>query len=104
MSYYFFSSMTFEADLAVIELAQRVTFDEHKQPVALAMPGTDLTGIKFNGTGWGTLRESGESSQRLRRVVVPFVAEKECREIYKILGLTSVKVREGMICAGNLSE
>ena len=29
--------MSFEADLAVIELAQRITFDDYKQPVALGM-------------------------------------------------------------------
>ena len=31
------SAMSFEADLAVIELAQRITFDDYKQPVALGM-------------------------------------------------------------------
>lgn len=95
--------MTFEADIAVIELAQRVTFDRYKQPVALAYPGVELSGLEFNGTGWGTLRERGDSSQRLRRVVVPFVPDEECGKIYSALSLTTVKVREGMICAGKNS-
>ncbi len=94
------SSLTFEADLAVVELAQRINFDQYKMPVALARPYTDLEARVFNGTGWGTLRERGESSTRLRRVEVPFVSYKECRDIYKKLGLTTVKVRAGMICAG----
>ena len=92
--------MTFEGDIAVIELAQRITFDRYKQPVALAKPSMTLEGVRFNGTGWGTLRERGESSQRLRRVRIPFVSDKACRDIYEILGLTSVKVRKGMLCAG----
>ena len=33
----YFSALSFEADLAVIELAQRITFDDYKQPVALGM-------------------------------------------------------------------
>ena len=56
----------------------------------------------FNVTGWGTLRKKGQSSQRLRRVTLPFVPDEKCKNIYNILRLTTVKVKEGMICAGNL--
>ena len=94
------SSMTFEADLAVIELAQKVIFDQYKQPVAIARPDTNLTQLYFNSTGWGTLRERGQSSQRLQRVEIPYYDFDACKKIYSILGLTTVKVREGMICAG----
>jgi hypothetical protein len=54
----------------------------------------------FNVTGWGTLRKKGQSSQRLRRVTLPFVPDEKCKNIYNILRLTTVKVKEGMICAG----
>ena len=60
----YFSSETYEADLAVIELAHRIDFDEFKQPVHLAMPGSNYTNMSMNGTGWGLKRERGESSQR----------------------------------------
>ena len=56
--------------------------------------------IMFNVTGWGTLRKKGQSSQRLRRVTLPFVPDEKCKNIYNILRLTTVKVKEGMICAG----
>ena len=92
--------MTFAGDVAVIELAQKVIFDQYKQPVAIGMPDTNLTQTRFNSTGWGTLRERGQSSQRLRRVEVPYYDYEACKKIYSILGLTTVKVREGMICAG----
>merc|ERR1712156_642183 len=95
-----YNSMTFEADLAVIELAQKVIFDQYKQPVAIARPDTNLTQLYFNSTGWGTLRERGQSSQRLQRVEIPYYDFDACKKIYSILGLTTVKVREGMICAG----
>ena len=68
---YIFSSETYEADLAVIELAHRVDFDQFKQPVHLAMPGSDYTNMSMNGTGWGLKRERGESSQRF--VFISFV-------------------------------
>ena len=60
----YFSSETYEADLAVIELAHRIDFDEFKQPVHLAMPESNYTNMSMNGTGWGLKRERGESSQR----------------------------------------
>ena len=43
--------MTFHADVAVLELAQKIRFDDFKQPAALATPGTELEGIKMNVTG-----------------------------------------------------
>ena len=92
--------MTFQADLAVVELAQSVIFDQYKQPAAIGMPDMDLRNSSFNSTGWGTLREKGQSSQRLRRVEVPHFDYDDCKKIYSVLGLTTVKVREGMICAG----
>lgn len=96
----FFSSMTFEGDLAILELAETITFDQFKQPAVLAKPGMDLHELTFNGTGWGTLRERGETSLKLRRVTVPYVEDSECKKIYGFLNLTSVKVTRGMLCAG----
>ena len=68
--------------------------------MSLALPNSNFTSRSFNGTGWGTLRERGDPSQRLRRVEVPFVEKEECINIYEKLGLTNLKVRDGMICAG----
>lgn len=93
--------MTFESDLAILELAETIIFDQFKQPAVLAKPEMELTGMRFNGTGWGTLRERGEASLKLRRVTVPYVENAECKKIYGFLNLTSVKVTKGMLCAGN---
>ena len=96
-----YNPMTFQADLAVVELAQSIEFDQYKQPIALAQSETLLNSSDFfNVTGWGTLRQKGQSSQRLRKVTIPFVPHDKCQEIYNVLRLTSVKVQEGMICAG----
>ena len=71
--------------------------------IALAQSDAILhKSIMFNVTGWGTLRKKGQSSQRLRRVNLPFVPDEECKNVYNILRLTKVKVRKGMICAGNI--
>jgi hypothetical protein len=52
-----FSSTHFSNDIGVIELAQRVLFDDYKQPAALVATDADLTRTMFNVTGWGTLSE-----------------------------------------------
>ena len=65
------------------------------------MSSSNYTNMSFNGTGWGTLRERGMASQRLRRAEIPFVGRRECTEIYEALDLTTLKVRKGMMCAGN---
>ena len=97
-----YNPYTFEADLAVVELAQTVDFDQYKQPIALAQSDAFLDkSVMLNVTGWGTLRKKGQSSQRLRRVTLPFVPDEDCKKVYNILRLTKVKVRKGMICAGN---
>ena len=86
--------------LANICIKLKFLFFHH---IALAQSAAILDkSIMFNVTGWGTLRKKGQSSQRLRRVNLPFVPDEECKNVYNILRLTKVKVREGMICAGNI--
>lgn len=94
--------MTFEGDLAVLELAQKIVFDQYKQPAVLASKGMDYSGQKFNGTGWGSLRERGTPHSRLRRVEIPYVEKEACQEKYGFLNLTKVQIRDGMMCAGKL--
>eukprot|EP00094_Tigriopus_californicus_P011179 TCALIF_10788-PA protein Name:"Similar to OVCH2 Ovochymase-2 (Bufo japonicus)" AED:0.11 eAED:0.11 QI:0/0.6/0.16/0.83/1/1/6/0/354 len=97
-----FSTLTFESDLALLELAQHIRFDRYKQPAVLARPGTHVTGLRFNVTGWGTLRERGEYSAKVRQALVPYVPYEVCRGAYKDLSITA-RILPGMICAGWLA-
>jgi hypothetical protein len=45
-----FSSLTFENDLGLLELASKILFDKFKSPVALVHPETDLGGKQVNRT------------------------------------------------------
>ena len=98
-------SLGFQRDLAVIELAQKVTFDDYKRPAALALPDTKYRkGLtNFEVTGWGTKHEKGNSHSKLMLTTVPYKEFDECKTTYAKLGLPYAKVRPGMICAGILN-
>ena len=93
------SSLTFKADIALLELAQSVRFDEFKQPAALARPSLSVADLRFNVTGWGTLKERGEYSNKLRQAQVPYVPYDVCKKSYKDLSIAA-RILPGMICAG----
>ena len=102
MRIYSLRSLGFQKDLAVIELAQKVTFDDYKRPAALALPTTEYgKGLtNFEVTGWGTKHEKGNSHSKLMLTTVPYKDFDECKTTYAKLGLPYAKVRPGMICAG----
>ena len=82
-----------------MELAQSVRFDEFKQPAALARPSLSVADLRFNVTGWGTLKERGEYSNKLRQAQVPYVPYDVCKKSYKDLSIAA-RILPGMICAG----
>lgn len=41
-----FSSLTFENDIGLLELAHKIVYDRFKAPAALVQPNTDLEGQK----------------------------------------------------------
>ena len=102
MHTYSLRSLGFQKDLAVIELAQKVTFDDYKRPAALALSDTKYRkGLtNFEVTGWGTKHEKGNSHSKLMLTTVPYKDFDECKTTYAKLGLPYAKVRPGMICAG----
>ena len=97
-------SLGFQKDLAVVELAQRVTFDDYKRPAALALPATPYVegSTEFEITGWGSKREKGNANSKLMLTKVPYMNFETCEKTYEKLGLPYAKVIEGMICAGKV--
>uniref|UniRef100_A0A7E4ZT85 limulus clotting factor C n=1 Tax=Panagrellus redivivus TaxID=6233 RepID=A0A7E4ZT85_PANRE len=88
-------------DIALIELADKITFNNHTQPICL--PSKDDTVIvppnTAWATGWGTTTEDGDISKKLRQVNVPFVDYKTCEAEYP--GTITEKVH---VCAGVRGE
>ena len=95
-------ALGFQKDIAIIELAQRITFDEFKQPAALAQPETkyDEGLTEFEITGWGSNRERGKADSKLNLANALFINLEKCKETYVELGIPYAKVTKGMLCAG----
>lgn len=90
---------TQEYDIAMIKLAQPLVLDGVTvSPICLPPYLNKFTG---NGvvTGWGNIREDGESSDVLLKVVVPIISDQECRNNYRAIGYTGPIV-DNMLCAG----
>ena len=90
--------------MAIIELAQRIKFDEFKRPAALAMPETKYKegSTEFEISGWGSNREKGKADSKLMLANALYMNFKECKETYAKLGIPYAEVTKGMLCAGTL--
>ena len=90
--------------MAIIELAQRITFDEFKRPAALALPETEYEegSTEFEITGWGSNRERGKADSKLMLANALYMNFEQCQETYSKLNIPYAKVTKGMFCAGKL--
>jgi Trypsin len=87
-----FNAMTFNNDLALLQLASPATLNARVGLVELgtaSLPGTPLRVI-----GWGTTAEGGVSSDVLRKVTVPRVSSAGCDTAYP------GRITGSMFCAG----
>lgn len=53
-----YNAVTFENDLALLELESPIQFDEHIVPICMPPDGSDFTGKMATVTGWGRLKYS----------------------------------------------
>jgi secreted trypsin-like serine protease len=80
-------------DVAVLTLARDMPYEPIRYVSSTAKPyavGTDARIL-----GWGTTREGGPSSNRLRTALVPVVSNGDCKESYPVLFNSTA-----MVCAG----
>lgn len=49
--------------------------------------------------GWGKLSENGDTSDVLRKVMVPVISDARCQQSYRDIGYTG-PITNSMICAG----
>uniref|UniRef100_A0A0N5CBQ6 Peptidase S1 domain-containing protein n=1 Tax=Strongyloides papillosus TaxID=174720 RepID=A0A0N5CBQ6_STREA len=84
-------------DIALIELEDEITFNDHVQPICLPKTDTDVVVEPHSAwaTGWGTTTEEGSISRKLKQVNVPFVNENTCDSEYPYELKPDL-----MICAG----
>ncbi|KAK9874617.1 hypothetical protein WA026_005446 [Henosepilachna vigintioctopunctata] len=90
-----FDTDSFDADVAVIELATSLKFSETIKPIAL--PPADFVIESFllaTVTGYGLTTAVGPPSESLQMVDLPLLSTSDCQQIY-IEGIT-----ENMFCAG----
>ncbi|MEO3752567.1 serine protease [Streptomyces sp. B6B3] len=85
---------TYHSDVAVLTLLKEMPYEP------LDIVGADDASVYAAGTnarilGWGTTRENGPSSNRLRTALVPTVSNATCNGAYPVLYERSV-----MVCAG----
>uniref|UniRef100_A0A0N5CBG2 limulus clotting factor C n=1 Tax=Strongyloides papillosus TaxID=174720 RepID=A0A0N5CBG2_STREA len=87
----------YERNIALIELENQITFNDHVQPICL--PSTDKNVVVEPNsawvTGWGFIEKKGYCSDKLKQVNLPFVNENTCDSEYP----NDIKP-DIMICAG----
>ncbi|XP_077403620.1 transmembrane protease serine 2 isoform X3 [Vanacampus margaritifer] len=95
-----YDSETNDYDIALLKLRTPLTFSRTVKPVCLPN-----FGMKFSDehpawiTGWGALRSSGPSPDKLNQAEVTIYSREECNKPVILNGA----VTESMICAGKLS-
>lgn len=89
-----------ENDIALLRLAQEVTFNDYVAPIC--MPQTaelrqaQYEGIGLTVAGWGKT-ETGSNSDRKLKVVVRGVTRLQCEQVYR---RQNVRLGAGQLCAG----
>jgi secreted trypsin-like serine protease len=83
----------YHSDVAVLTLAKPMPYEPAPYVSGTAKPYA--TGAEARILGWGTTRENGPSSNRLRTALVPITSNATCNGSYPVLYDRSV-----MVCAG----
>ncbi|CAG7819783.1 unnamed protein product [Allacma fusca] len=84
-----FDSKTGANDIAIIRLAELVTFDRHVQPVYLPSPesmSNSFTGYQLTTMGWGEANKSRENpsiSPVLRKASASIIPNSVCKQTFK---------------------
>ncbi|XP_029161316.1 serine protease 53-like [Nylanderia fulva] len=90
-----YNDLTIDYDIALLEVDGEIRFNDRLQPVKLA-ENELANGVMVNVTGWGAVQPGGKSSPVLRKVSLPIVDRKTCRNRYKYVR----SITDRMICAG----
>ncbi|GAB6028383.1 hypothetical protein CHUAL_002550, partial [Chamberlinius hualienensis] len=83
-------------DIAVLKLDSSVSFSRQIRPICLPRNDDEFIGKEGTVTGWGRTSINSELSDRLIKLRLPIVGEKECRENW----YGTVLPNKTVVCAG----
>ncbi|XP_030641168.1 suppressor of tumorigenicity 14 protein homolog [Chanos chanos] len=93
-----YNQMTFDYDIALLELSEPLQFNNLASPVCLpASSHVFPAGMPCWVTGWGTLREGGRLAQVLQKAQVKIINDTVCNVV------TEGQVTSRMLCSGFLA-
>ncbi|XP_056142349.1 suppressor of tumorigenicity 14 protein homolog [Lampris incognitus] len=93
-----YNQMTFDYDIALLELSQPLEFTNTIHPICLPAPSHVFpAGMSCWVTGWGTLREGGRTARLLQKAEVKIINDTVCNVV------TEGQVTSRMLCSGFLS-
>jgi len=95
-----YNDRTTENDIALIQLAQELTFDDYTQPACLPKKATEDADYKEGEwliiSGWGSTRQTLRGPQKLQVATVPMISDAKCKNAYP------GDITYSMFCAGKL--
>lgn len=93
-----YSQMTFDYDVALLELSEPLQFTNTIQPICLPVSSHVFpAGMSCWVTGWGLLREGGQKAQLLQKASVKIINDTVCDIV------TEGQVTSRMLCSGFLA-
>lgn len=93
-----YNQMTFDYDIALLELSEPLEFTNTIQPICLpASSHIFPAGMSCWVTGWGALREGGQKAQVLQKAMVKIINDTVCNVV------TEGQVTSRMLCSGFLA-
>ncbi|XP_010769237.1 transmembrane protease serine 2-like [Notothenia coriiceps] len=93
-----FNTKTNDNDIALLKLVRPLSFTRTVKPVCLPNVGVDLSELPAWITGWGALRSSGHTPDRLNQAQVAIYSRENCNRPQVLEG----QITRTMICAGKL--
>jgi hypothetical protein len=93
-----YDTATFDNDIAILTLAERLRFGPRIGPVGLHEDGARSLsiGAEVVVSGWGSVQEDRPDSPTLQAATVTVVNVNECRANYTDVG----PITDSMFCAG----
>ncbi|XP_069460981.1 suppressor of tumorigenicity 14 protein homolog isoform X2 [Ambystoma mexicanum] len=93
-----FSEVTFDYDVAVLELRETLVFTDTIAPICLPAPTHVFpTGMSCYVTGWGLLSENGQLASVLQKAKVKSINDTVCNVV------TKGQITPRMLCSGYLT-
>ncbi|XP_031625797.1 venom serine protease Bi-VSP [Contarinia nasturtii] len=89
-----FDEFTYDNDIAILKLNQKVLFNSYIWPVCMPPPGESFEGYIGIVTGWGTQFFGGPSSNVLMEVSIPILNSDDCQNSFV------ERIGENVLCAG----